>query len=499
MTARARRCLALPAALLAIAGNALAADPLPPPKGPYQPTWDSIQQQYQVPAWFSEGKFGIFMHWGLYSVPAHGSEWYVKYMYNNQGGVRDWHTQTFGPINKFGYKDFIPLFTCKDFDSDAWALLFKKAGARYVVPTAEHHDGFALWDSDLTRWDAKDMGPKRDLIGDLAQAVRKQGLKFGVSSHRMEHYSFIAIPNVPSDLTDPATQDFYWTMNHSDALYQKFLADWVARQKEVIDKYQVDMLWFDNGVNGRALDPQKLEVAAYYYNRAAEWGKPVTLSTKSTAYLSGSLLDFEREGRATQEILNTPWQVDDPIGNKFGYGVGLVYKPPELLVRRLVNTVSKNGNYLLNISPKSDGTIPQEQQDRLLAIGKWLEVNGEGIYGTKAWNQYGEGPYWASRTRSNADDPPNEKYSANEFRFTTKGDTLYVFVMDWPTDDPVISALASGKVDGKVESVTMLGHDGALAFTQDEKGLIVKFPAEKPCDYVYGLKITGLKLTPAAH
>ncbi len=475
--------------------------PIPP--GPFQPTWDSIRANYKTPAWFTEGKFGIFMHWGLYAVPAHASEWYVKYMYGGNAGITQWQIQTFGPLDKFGYKDFIPMFTVAKWDPDAWAALFKKAGAKYVIPTAEHHDGFSLWDSRYNRFNTKLLGPHRDLIGELAAAVRKAGLKFGVSNHSIEHYNFIPLyPN--SDQLDPAWRDFYHSYNQDQADRQHFNELWVAKNYELIDKYQPDLLWFDNGINGRGYDDMKLRVAAYYYNSALKWGKQVSFTTKSNAYLAGSIMDYERQGRILpRELKSYAWQVDDPIGNKFGYMDALEYKPAALLIRRLIDCVAMNGNYLLNISPKADGTIPQAQQDRLLEIGKWLDLNGEAIYGTQAWTRYGEGPYYDAppAPRGGADDPPSEAFSAKEIRFTTKGDTLYAIVTDWPGEQAVITSLAVGSKDllaGKIEKVELLGHPGALAFTQDAEGLKVKFPAEKPCDYAFALKITGLKLSGAA-
>jgi alpha-L-fucosidase len=467
------------AALLTPAWLAGAPEPAAaaPPKGPFEPNWESIKQHYRVPRWFRDGKFGIFMHWGLYSVPAHASEWYPKHMYSNRGVIR-WHAEKFGPQDKFGYKDFIPLFKCEKFDPDAWAALFRKAGATYVVPTAEHHDGWALWDSDLTRWCAGKMGPKRDLIGDLAQAVRKQGLKFGVSNHRMEHYSFmLPAPDLKTDLFDPASADFYGPPRRGFP-DQKFLDDWVARNVELIDKYRVDMLWFDNGVNSRRLDPVKLKVAAYYYNRASEWGKEVSISTKDDAYLAGSIKDFERQGRAPKELTDYVWQVDDPVGAKFGYVEGMALTNAGSVVKRLVENVSKNGNLLLNISPKADGTIPEPQQQILLGVGQWLGVNGAAIYGTRPWTRFGEGGR-----------------GQQAFRFTTRGDTLYAIALGWPGARAVITSLAVGQGPaGKIERVTLLGHKGDLEFEQDGTGLKVKMPADKPCDHAYALQITGLKL-----
>ena len=485
------------------AGLALAASAATPPKGPFEPTWDSIKEHYRVPLWFQDGKFGVFMHWGLYEVPAHHNEWYAKHMYGNPE-MMQWHTEHFGPLDKFGYKDFVPLFRNEKFDPDQWAELFRKAGVKYVVPTAEHHDGFAMYDSDLTKWCATKMGPKRDLIGDLAKAVRKQGLKFGVSNHRMEHWSFMYSTldaAQKSDLFDPKFADFYGPPHPPRTPESKeWLDEWAARVDELIDKYQPDMLWFDNGINARRYDPVKLAVAAYYYNRATEWKKEVTLSTKDSAYLSGSILDFERAGRAPKVLQANVWQTDDPIGDTFGYTTEIKYKSAGSLVKELIDNVSKNGNLLLNLSPKADGTIPEEQQKILLEIGTWLDVNGEAIYGTRPWTIFGEGPSVPESGSPAAAPPPPGPLTAStprlpapgskDFRFTTKGDVLYAIDMGWPGEEATIASLAKNKI----KSVELLGNKGPLEFTQDEGGLRVKFPADKPCDYAYALKITGLKL-----
>jgi alpha-L-fucosidase len=497
-------------AAAALNATALAAEiPLPPiPPGPFAPTWDSLQKNWQRPQWFDDAKFGLSMHWGLYSVPARHSEWYVRYMYGgNQADMRD-HIARFGPLDKFGYKDFIPMFTAAKWDPDAWAALFKKAGAKFIVPTVEHHDGYSLWDSAYNKYNAKRMGPKRDLVADLSAAVRRQGLKFGVANHSMEHFDFIPVaPN--SDQNDPEWKEFYHTADRSEAERARFNRLWLAKNIELIDKFQPDILWFDNGLNARSLDPLKLQLAAYYYNRAAQWGKVVSLSTKGegdrAAYLAGTIRDYERQGRIyPREVKNFSWQVDDPIGSKFGYVKEIVYKPAALLIHRIIDTTSMGGVYMMNISPLPDGTIPQDQQDRLLAIGAWLDVNGEAIYGTRPWKKYGEGPYAdapaAPWRAPGPDDPPGESYTSKEFRFTTKGDTLYAIVMDWPeNNEAVIASLATGAATlpaGKIEKVELLGAPGALAFTQDAAGLHVKLPAAKPAklDHAYALKITGLKL-----
>lgn len=456
------------------------------PAGPYEATWDSVRAHYRTPEWFRDAKFGIFLHWGLYSVPAHGSEWYEKHMYGS-AGIAQWHQEHFGPQDKFGYKEFIPLFTCAKFEPDEWAQLFKKSGARYVVPTAEHHDGWALWDSALTTWDSKDTGPHRDLIGELATAVRKAGLKFGVSNHRIEHYTFIQpLKDLKTDLFDPANDDFYWVANHSDARLQAFLADWVARNVELIDKYEPDMIYFDNGVNHRFYDPLKLQVAAYYFNRAQAWGKEVTFATKSAAYLAGSVKDYERQGRAPTTLQPEVFQVDDSVHQRWGYLADAKYWKVDTIVLNLIDNVSRNGNLLLNFSPRPDGTIPDEQKALLLGIGGWLEVNGEAIYGSRPWIKASEGVQKLER---------GQHYTGRDIRFTTNGDVLYAIAMAWPGEQAVITSLSTtASLHGKIERVELLGHAGSLEFSQDTEGLKVKLPKNPPGRIAYSFKITGLKL-----
>ncbi len=453
------------------------------PPGPVQPNWESIRANYKDPEWFRDAKFGIMMHWGIYSVPAHGSEWYVRYMYGGNKGMMQWHTEHFGSPTNFGYKDFFPMFTAAKWNPDEWAKLFKDAGAKYVVASGEHHDGFSNWKSDINKYNSFNYGPHRDLVGDLTAAVKKAGLKTGVANHSNAHFDFI--PVLPgSDQFDPQWKDFYSAADRSDAAYAKFLETWATKNMELIDKYQPDMLWFDMNGGDRTWDPLKVRLAAYYFNRAAQWKREVAISAKSESFLAGMVMDYERQGRAPKELTDFVWQPDDPIADKFGYVevpdangklVGLPLKSPAGLVRNLVDNVSRNGSLLLNISPKADGTIPDAQQQVLLAMGKWLGVNGEAIYGSRPWKISEEGRVY----------------------FTTKDQTLYAISATWPTNDLAISALGLDKnLDGKISKVELLGHDGVLEFTQDAAGLKVKFPADKPCDYCFALKISGLKLPP---
>ena len=479
-----------PETTLKVVEGAVRRIPAKLPSGPFKPTWESLQANYKVPQWFVSAKFGLFMHWGVYSVPAHHNEWYEKHMY---GAEAAWHREHFGPQDKFGYKDFIPMFTQDKFDADAWAELFKKSGAKFVVPTAQHHDNFAMWDSKVTPYNAKQMGPRRDLINELCKAIRKQGLKFGVSNHGIENFQFINPPAEmlkqmkaeKTDLFDPKWLDFYNVVDRSDAACEKFLLNWFQRNAELIDKYQPDMLWFDNGVDQRYLDPLKLQVAAYYYNRAKQWGKEVSLSTKKAAFAPsgtnintiGSILDFE--GHIPPGIRTGVWQVDSKIGSTWGYTSDMRVAGAASVIGTLVDIVSKNGTLLLNLSPKADGTIPKEQKETLLGIGKWLGVNGEAIYDTHNWTKFGE-----------------EVPQAFKIRFTVKGDALYAIIVGkWPSASVLITSLAVGQANvRKIASVTMLGSKGSLSFSQDQSGLKVNLPNGPPCDAAYTLKITGLKL-----
>ena len=232
------------------------------PIGEYQASWESLKN-YETPDWYLDAKFGIFLHWGLYSVPAYASEWYPRHMYSN-AGVNKWHTEHFGAVDSFGYKDFIPLFKAEKWDPDAWAELFQKAGAKYVIPTAEHHDGFAMYESELTKWNAKEMGPKRDLMGELSIAVRKKGIKFGVSNHRIENWDFMYPQlNIKTDLFDSVNAEFYdppqpppkknsgltgevieneSTISLPSAAFQE---EWLRRCQELVDKYRIDIMYFD--------------------------------------------------------------------------------------------------------------------------------------------------------------------------------------------------------------------------------------------------------------
>jgi len=461
------------------------------PAGPFRAEWASLEN-FQAPDWYRDAKLGIFIHWGVYSVPAFGSEWYPRDMYLSDNPAFAYHRRTNGPQNTFGYKDFIPLFKAEKFDPARWAELFKKAGARFVVPVAEHHDGFAMYDSARTSWCAAKMGPKRDIIGDLAKAVREQGLVFGLSSHRAEHWWFLnGGMTFDSDVKDPRYAAFYGPAKPDKTQPDKaYLDDWLGRAVELVDKYKPQLVWFDWWIEQPVFQPYLQAFAAYYYNRGAEWGRGVAINYKNRSFPDkAAVLDIERGQLGG--IRPQFWQTDTSISkNSWGYVKQQDYKTPGSIIGDLVDIVSKNGALLLNIGPRPDGTIPEAEQSILLEIGRWLEVNGEAIYGTRPWVVYGEGPTEVVAGMFN--DTRRRDFTGRDVRFTTKGDVLYAVLLAWPDTEAVIQSLGTNLrlYTGEVADVTLLGSTGPLNWKREEAGLRVTLPAQKPCDHAYVLKIT---------
>ena len=465
----------------------------------FQPTWESLKQ-YTTPAWYAEGKFGIFIHWGLYAVSAFANEWYPRNMYLEGSPEFEYHVATYGPHTQFGYKDFIPLFKAEKYNPAAWAELFQRAGARFVVPVAEHHDGFAMYASPFSRWNAAQMGPKRDLIGELATAVRERDMVFGVSSHRAEHWWFMnGGRKFPSDVQDPAYEEFYGpavvqtggdgaldSQPHPSAEY---LEDWLARTCQLVDDYQPQLVWFDWWIGHVAFEPYLQRFAAHYYNRGLEWGKEVAINYKYVAYPEGTaILDLERG--QLKDIRPMLWQNDTSVAkNSWGYTHNQEYKTAASLIQDLVDVVSKNGALLLNVGPRPDGTIPEPEQEILLEIGRWLAVNGEAIYNTRPWRIYGEGP--TEVPEGAFTDTARPPFTAQDFRFTVKGDALYAICLDWPQDGALIRSLAKGACPDveRIRRVELLGVPASLDWRVTGEGLHISAPAEKPCDHAYTFRI----------
>jgi alpha-L-fucosidase len=485
-------------------------------RGPYHADWNSLAA-YRTPTWFQDAKFGIFLHWGVYSVPAFANEWYSRNIYVPGSPANAHQVATYGPLSKFGYKDFIPMFRAEKFNPNEWVDLFASAGAKYVVPVAEHCDGFAMYDSQFTKWDAAEMGPHRDIVGELATATRAHGLRFGASSHRAEHWWWYGLGRTfDSDVNDPANAGLYGPAakmtlpgavddtkepdpSHFEQWLppdQAFVDDWLARSTELVDKYHPDFIYFDWWVGQPEFQPALKQFAAYYYDRNAEQhagAEEAVLTYKIEAMPANTAtLDIERGKLDTLRLL--PWQTDTSISiHSWGYVDHDEYRDAKSLIHQLVDTVSKNGNLLLNVGPKSDGTIPEEAKTVLLQMGAWLKVNGEAIYGTRPWTVFGEGPTKAGKN-STAKNSDIQTYTSEDIRFTTRDGNLYATALGWPASGQLrIQVLGSGLpyLKGKVCSVSLLGSDAHIPFTQKPEGMFLTLPAQKPNDIAYVFRINS--------
>jgi alpha-L-fucosidase len=467
--------------------------------GPFSDSWDSFTQ-YQPPAWYVDGKFGIFIHWGVYAVPAFGNEWYPRNMYRQGTAEFQHHVETYGPHAQFGYKDFIPQLTASQFDADQWAALFKQSGATFVVPVAEHHDGFAMYDTALSEWNAARMGPKRDIIGELAAATRKHGMVFGLSSHRAEHWWFFyAGTQFDSDVQDAGNLGLYGpaqpepgdlaSLDSPERPNQAFLDDWLARLCELVDKYQPQLVWFDWWIQHEAFATDLRRFAAYYYNRGAEWDQGVAINHKFQAMPEGAAV-FDIERGQVSSIYPRFWQNDTSVAkNSWGYTTNQEYKTVDSIVDDLVDVVSKNGALLLNVGPRPDGSIPEEEQQMLREIGAWLAINGEAIYATRPWKVFGEGPTEVSEGAFT--DTKRAAFTGQDIRFTTKGKILYATALAWPGTQLTIHSLAAsaGLWDGTIESIELLGYNAALQWLHGSQGVTITLPDQQVGVHAFVFKI----------
>lgn len=456
-------------------------------KGPYRDCWDSLTD-FTMPVWYEKAKFGIFIHWGLYSVPAFNNEWYSRNMYVQGTPEYEHHIKTYGPQKAFGYKDFIPMFTADKFDADFWAETFAKAGAKYVVPVAEHHDGFQMYESFLSHYNAAEIGPKRDIIGELKTAIEAHGMTFATSSHRAEHHWFMGNgKDFDSDIKEPLVcGDFYWPSEQQQpdqqdlfakpAPSEEFLIDWVCRTCEIIDRYQPKILYFDWWIQHYAYKPYLRMIAAYYYNHGAEWGIPTAICYKHDAMAFGSgIVDVERGKFSDAKPYH--WQTDTAIArNSWCYTTTLDYKSSYEIICYLIDVVSKNGNLLLNVGPKADGSFARQDAQILSDIGNWLSVNGEAVYYSKPWRYAQEGP--TQEVEGQFSDASATSYTSEDFRFTAGNGAIYAACLSYPKDGHVtIHALSKSKDPNKpafhgiIKDVQVLGFAEPITYTIDEEGL----------------------------
>ncbi len=502
----ARRLLAAAAVL---AATPLLGQPLPPvppvpgpaeplaiAEGPFAPTYDSLAR-YQCPDWFRDAKLGFWAHWGPQAVPMFG-DWYARNMYRQGHKQYQDHLERYGHPSKSGWKDVIPLWKAERWDPARLMALYKKAGARYFVSMGVHHDNFDLWDSRFHRWNAVKMGPHRDVVAEWQRAAKAAGLPFGVSEHLGASFTWWQgshgsdqtgpLAGVPYDGADPRWQDLYhpkaapgdteWYS--TDPAWQR---EWFARIQDLVDHYQPDLLYTDGGVpfgndTGRSL-------IAHLYNRSAarHSGRPHVVYTCKQESHGMWVQDVERG--VLEGISEFPWQTDTSIGDWF-YNREWKYRSVRWVIHMLVDVVSKNGNLLINIVQRPDGSLDSEVEGMLSEMADWMAINGEAIYGTRPFTVFGEGPVRVEGGAFKED----AAFTAEDVRFATKGETLYAFVLGWPKQAITIRTL--GTSAGRVTGVRLLGYHGSIEWGQGPSGLTISLPPDPPCDHAVAFAIDGV-------
>ena len=492
----------------AFAAVAWAADPvrkdqLPISPGPFEPTTSSLKT-YQYPEWFRDAKLGMWAHWGPQAVPMFG-DWYARQLYQQGHAQYKDHLEHYGHPTKLGHKDLIPLWKAEKWDPDRLMMLYKKAGARYFVSMGVHHDNFDLWNSTHQRWNAVKMGPHRDVVGDWQKAAKKLGLRFGVSEHLGASFTWFQdshrsdktgpLAGVPYDGADPKYEDLYhWPAASDDkGWYSKdprWQLEWFARIKDLVDQYHPDLLYTDGGAPfGNVVG---LSMIAHLYNSSADRNDGKTDAVYTCKQSSDGMWVEDLERGVMPGIRPFPWQTDTSIGDWY-YNRNWKYRGADWVIPMLIDIVSKNGNLLINVVQRPDGSLDAEAEKVLAELADWIAINGEGIYETRPWLIHGEGPVRARGGHFKED----FAYTAKDLRFTSKGEnTLYAFALGWPAESRLLIR-SLGKlpgVTGKINAIELLGHAGPLTWTQDADGLSVKLPGQKPCNYAVALKIIGENL-----
>jgi alpha-L-fucosidase len=486
---------------------------LPMTEGKYKPTDESLKQ-YKYPDWFRDAKFGIWSHWGPQAVPRQG-DWYARGMYER--GYYDcaketyrkpnryytYHVENYGHPSEFGYKDIIPLWKAERWNPDELMKLYKRVGAKYFVSMGTHHDNFFLWNSKLHKWNSVNMGPKKDVVGLWQQAAKNEGLYFGVSEHLGASYTWFQASHrsdqigdkagVPYDGNNPEYQDLYhapaepgdngWLTKNP--VWQR---QWYDRIRELIDNYNVDLLYSDSGLPFE--DVGRTMIAHFYNQDLKAKGKGVIYTCKQS---SDGRWVHDRERGVAEGISPFPWQTDTSIGDWY-YRTGQKYMTGPEVVQMLVDIVSKNGNLLLNIVQTPEGDLEQDVMDILENIAVWMQDNSVAIYGTRPWKVYGEGPsVTGEQTKGHFGGLKDvRQYQPTDLRFTLKGKTLYTFCIEKSAGDIHIKSLGLKTETGaKISSVKMLGSDEKITWTQNDDEVVIKKPVKLPA---YNTVVFAVKL-----
>jgi alpha-L-fucosidase len=507
--------------------------------GPFSPTWQSLEKGYQCPDWFRNAKFGIWAHWTAQCVPEQG-DWYARSMYMEGNPDYKYQLAHYGHPSKFGFKDIDNLWHAEHWDPEKLMQLYVAAGAHYFMALANHHDNFDCYDSKYQPWNSVNVGPHQDIVGTWAKVARKYGLPFGVSNHSshawhwfqvayshdlegplkgipydgvltqadgkglwwdgldpQDLYCGLRLP-MPDNITTPkAAED--WHKKNDGHWYEDippndngYAEKWFLRTQDLLDKYHPDMLYFDD--TQLPLGQKGLDIVTHFYNASIAWnGKNqavVEAKQLTPDQRRGIVEDYERG--LSDDIKADPWQTDTCIG-QWHYRKGIKYKSVSQVVQMLCDIVSKNGNLMLNIPVRGDGTIDDDEVTFLKGMAAWMEVNKEGIFDTRPWTVFGEGP---PKAKGGMFNEGKMKYSAADIRFTTKGDnTLYAYFLGWPKDGKLtIHALSKGAtppgpLDKDITSLTLLGSDAKIPFTRDADGLHVDLPGTAPSEGACALKL----------
>ncbi len=485
----------------------------------FEPNWESLKQ-YDCPQWFRDAKFGIWAHWGPQSVAEFG-DWYARFLYKPQtdtsawrknGGIKAYahHLATYGHPSQFGYKDLIPLFKAEKFNPEELMKLYHQAGARYFMSMGQHHDNFDMWNSKYQPWNAVNMGPKKDIVKAWQIAAKNNQMKFGVSFHGQTSWSWFEASRgadidgpykgVPYDgnLTkadgkgkwwegyDP--QDLYGEPHEPDApRNERFKQNFYNRTMDLIDNYKPDLIYFDGGIPF-----EWLQIASNFYNKSIQWNgvNQAVINVKGVAPEKQKAVVFDIENGQSGSLRKYPWQTDTSFDGWF------ISKTPYVtttkkVIQQLVDIVSKNGNLMLNITQRSDGTITDTAEKFLKEMASWMAINSEAIHGTRPWEIYGEGPVKIEKGEQNKAQRLN--YTKEDIRFTTKGNNLYAIIMEWPGKEITIKSLPKSKKIwfGDIKEVKLLGSSESLKWKQDESGLKVSLPENAVGKYAYTIKISG--------
>lgn len=514
-------------------------------EGQYEPTWQSLAQYTQAPDWFRDAKFGIWAHWGPQCQPEQG-DWYARGMYDEGSYQYKWHVENYGHPSEFGFKDVINLWKADKWDPESLMALYKRVGAKYFFTLGNHHDNFDLWDSKHHQWNSVNIGPQKDIVGGWEKAARSNGLHFGVSIHSAHAWTWMETAQradkegpkagVPYDgkLTAKDGKGKWWDGYDPQELYaqnhplseesenthrihsqwgwengasvpsEEYFQNFFDRNIDVINRYNPDMVYYDD--TSLPLWPVSdvgLKVVSHLYNKSIKDN-----NGKNEAVVFGKILTEEQkeaivwdvEKGVPDQIQKKPWQTCTCLGS-WHYEKSVYdnnrYKSAKSVIHMLVDIVSKNGNLLLSVPMRGDGTIDDKELAILENIGAWMQINGESIFGTRPWTIFGEGPVAEISNPLHAqgfNEGKHQPYTSKDIRFVTKGEALYAHVLAWPEDGKVtIKSLSEGNnlYPQAIKNVEIVGYDGPITYSRNKNGLVIDVPSKsKANDISFVVKIS---------